>query len=132
MGTGSLPFGNHVRTMYWTGCAKSGLWAMAKDELRRVSHLTQQSLSFYRESAFPTPVNVEETIDSVLVIYEKRIEAKGIFLTRRYRPDGATSRTYPGELRRYLRHCSTILRKLRGRYFGTFSSVATNQGMSFV
>jgi two-component system CheB/CheR fusion protein len=80
--------------------------AMAEDELRRVSHLTQQSLSFYRESTFPTPVNVEETIDSVLNIYEKRIEAKGILVTRRHRSDGATIRNYSGELRQVF---STLL-----------------------
>ena len=39
---------------------------MAENELRRVTHLTQQALSFYRESASPLPVNREETIDSVL------------------------------------------------------------------
>jgi len=73
--------------------------AMAESELRRLSHLTQQSLSFYRESVVPIPVNVEETIDSVLSIYEKRIEAKGILLTKRYQADGATIKTYPGEIR---------------------------------
>ena len=80
--------------------------AMAESELRRVTHLTQQSLSFYRESAFPTPVNVEQVIDSVLSIYDKRIEAKRIYVTRRYRLDGTTIRTYPGEIRQVF---STLL-----------------------
>ena len=73
--------------------------AMAESELRRVSHLTQQSLSFYRESASPAPVNIEETLDSVLSIYEKRIDAKEIHVVRRYQSDGATIKTYPGEIR---------------------------------
>ena len=80
--------------------------AMAGSELRRVSHLTQQSLSFYRESAVPTSVNVEEAIDSVLSIYGKRLETKKIRVTTRYRSDGATIKTYPGELRQVL---STLL-----------------------
>jgi signal transduction histidine kinase len=80
--------------------------AMAESELRRVSHLTQQSLSFYRESSSPIPVNVEETIDSVLSVYDKRIEAKGIRVTRRYQLDGTTIRTYPGEIRQVF---STLL-----------------------
>jgi two-component system, chemotaxis family, CheB/CheR fusion protein len=80
--------------------------SMAESELRRVSNLTQQSLSFYRESTAPTPVNVEKTIDSVLCIYEKPIEAKKIHLTRRYRSGGATIKTYPGELRQVF---STLL-----------------------
>jgi two-component system CheB/CheR fusion protein len=72
---------------------------MAESELRRVSHLTQQSLSFYRDSASPIPVNVEESLDSVLSIYEKRIDAKGIHVTRRYQSSGTTIKAYPGELR---------------------------------
>lgn len=80
--------------------------AMAENELRRVTHLTQQSLSFYRESTAPTPVNVEDTIDSVLGIYDKRIDAKRIHVMRRYQSDGATIRTYPGEIRQVF---STLL-----------------------
>ena len=80
--------------------------AMAESELRRVTHLTQQSLSFYRESAFPTPVNVEEVIDSVLTIYNKRVMAKGIKVTRRYRLNGFTIKTQPGEIRQVF---STLL-----------------------
>jgi len=80
--------------------------AMAESELRRLSHLTQQSLSFYRESIVPIPVNVEETIDSVLRIYEKRIESKGIRLTSRYQAGAATIKTYPGEIRQVF---STLL-----------------------
>jgi signal transduction histidine kinase len=80
--------------------------ATAESELRRVSHLTQQSLSFYRESTVPTPVNIEGIIDSVLSIYEKRIEAKGIHVRRRYRSGGATIKTYPGEIRQVF---STLL-----------------------
>lgn len=79
---------------------------MAENELRRVNHLTQQSLSFYRESAVPTFVDVEETIDAILGIYDKRLEDKRIHITRRYRSDGATIRAYPGELRQVF---STIL-----------------------
>lgn len=80
--------------------------AMAETELRRLSHLTQQSLSFYRESIVPIPVNVEETMDGVLGIYGKRIEANGIRVTRRYRSGGATIQTYPGEIRQVF---STLL-----------------------
>jgi two-component system, chemotaxis family, CheB/CheR fusion protein len=80
--------------------------AMAESELRRVNHLTQQSLSFYRESAFPTLVDLAGTIDSVLSIYDKRIEAKRIHVTRRYQSDGTAIRTYPGEIRQVF---STLL-----------------------
>jgi two-component system CheB/CheR fusion protein len=76
--------------------------AMAESELRRVNHLAQQALSFYRESAFPTSVNVEETIDGVLSIYEKRLEAKGIHVKKQYQLNDVTIRTYPGELRQVI------------------------------
>ena len=79
---------------------------MAENEVRRVTHLTQQSLSFYRESASPIPVNLEETIDNVLSIYDKRLEAKGIHVTKRYQLNGTTIRTYPGEIRQVF---STLL-----------------------
>ena len=73
--------------------------AMAENELRRVNHLTQQSLSFYRESTEPTAVSVEETIDSILTIYDKRLETKKIDVIRRYQSNGATIQNYPGEIR---------------------------------
>lgn len=82
------------------------LAAMAENELRRVSHLTQQSLSFYRESTAPTLVNVEEIIDSVLSTYDKRIGAKRIHVTKRYQSDGATITAYSGEVRQVF---STLL-----------------------
>jgi two-component system CheB/CheR fusion protein len=83
----------------------TGRWNFGEGQ-RRLSHLTQQSLSFYRESIVPIPVNIEETIDSVLSIYKKRIETKGIHITKRYRSDGATIKTHPGEIRQV---CSTLL-----------------------
>jgi signal transduction histidine kinase len=51
-------------------------------------------------------VNVEEVIDSVLSIYDKRVKAKGIQVTRRYRLDGTTIKTYPAEIRQVF---STLL-----------------------
>ena len=73
--------------------------AMAESELRRVSHLTQQSLSFYRDSAEPTAVNVEQTIDGILSIYKQRLEAKNIHVTRSYQSNDATIHSFPGEVR---------------------------------
>jgi two-component system CheB/CheR fusion protein len=76
-----------------------GYAAMAESELLRVSHLTQQSLSFYRESTSPISVNLDEMIESILTIFNKRIEAKRIHLTSRYQSGGTTIKTYPGEIR---------------------------------
>ena len=52
------------------------------------------------------PVNVEEMIDSVLSIYDKRTQAKGIHVTRRYQLDGTTIKTHSGEIRQVF---STLL-----------------------
>ncbi len=71
---------------------------MAAEELARVTDLTCQSLSFFREVAEPKAVNVEETLESVLKVYGKRVEAKGITVIKQYRSN-ETIVSYPGEIR---------------------------------
>jgi two-component system, chemotaxis family, CheB/CheR fusion protein len=78
---------------------------MASDELGRVAHLTRQSLSFYREAISPTAVSVEEVLENVLNLYRRKLAAKQIAVTRRYRLNG-TIRSYPGEIRQVF---STLL-----------------------
>jgi two-component system, chemotaxis family, CheB/CheR fusion protein len=78
---------------------------LAKRELGRVVHLVRQSLGFYRESAFPTDLNLEEVLESVLNLYKKQIEAKHLVFTKRYRVDGVMQ-SYPGEIRQMF---STLL-----------------------
>jgi len=72
---------------------------MAREELNRVSHLTRQSLAFYRESISPTAVNVEEMVESVVEVYAKRIASKNITVTKQYESNGAAITSYPGEIR---------------------------------
>jgi two-component system CheB/CheR fusion protein len=72
---------------------------MAREELNRVSHLTRQSLAFYRDSISPTAVNVEEMVESVVKVYAKRIGAKNITVTKQYIANGAGIISYPGEIR---------------------------------
>jgi PAS domain S-box-containing protein len=79
---------------------------MADEELSRVTHLTQQSLGFYRESIFPTTVNLEEVLDSIFNLYAKRMNAKNIVITKQYLSDNATINSYPGEIRQVF---STLL-----------------------
>jgi two-component system, chemotaxis family, CheB/CheR fusion protein len=83
-----------------------GYAATAEDELRRVVHLTQQSLSFYRESIYPVAVDLDTVLDGVLDLYAKRLHSKGIAITKRIRSDGASINSYPGEIRQVL---STLL-----------------------
>jgi two-component system CheB/CheR fusion protein len=78
---------------------EQGYARMAEDELRQVAHLTQQSLSFYRESTYPVAVNLEEVLDSVINIYVKRLKTKDITVAKQYRSEAMTIHSYPGEIR---------------------------------
>ncbi len=51
---------------------------MAEQELERVSHITRQTLGFYRDSSEPGPVQVRSVIESVLKLYENKIHSKSI------------------------------------------------------
>lgn len=72
--------------------------ALAEQELQRASHITRQTLSFYRESTRPIPVSLPEVIDSVLELQQRNIQTAGITLQKRYRSDGVIY-GYPVELR---------------------------------
>jgi PAS domain S-box-containing protein len=59
---------------------------MAEDELARVSHVTRQTLGFYRESTFPDKVEVSALVDSVLKLYANKISNKNITVERSFTP----------------------------------------------
>jgi PAS domain S-box-containing protein len=73
--------------------------AQAEDELKRISHLTRQSLSFYRETASPAPVNLQETVEGVLSIFAKRAKAKKVTVKTRFRLEGTLINSFAGEIR---------------------------------
>jgi signal transduction histidine kinase len=52
--------------------------AMAEEELARVSHITRQTLGFYRDSARPADVDVSEVVRSVLRLYDNNLKSKSI------------------------------------------------------
>lgn len=72
---------------------------MATEELGRVTHLAQQSLAFYRESASAIAVNVEDIVEDILQIFHKRIAIKKIVVRKVYQTDGAIIVSHPGEIR---------------------------------
>lgn len=80
--------------------------AMAAEELDRVTHLTRQSLSFYKEVSSPAAVNVEEVIESVMNLYARRVQVKKIEVIQRYLSDATIIHSYPGEIRQVI---STLL-----------------------
>lgn len=71
---------------------------LAEQELQRVSHITKQTLSFYRESKQPIPVSLCELIESVLELQARRIQVNRVEVDRRYTTAGVVH-GYPVELR---------------------------------
>jgi PAS domain S-box-containing protein len=57
---------------------------MAEQELQRVSHITRQTLSFYRESKQPIAVNLAELLDDVLELQGRALTAARIQIRKRY------------------------------------------------
>jgi PAS domain S-box-containing protein len=57
---------------------------VAEQELQRVSHITRQTLSFYRESKQPIPVNLPELLDDVVELQERALTSSRIRLSKRY------------------------------------------------
>jgi two-component system CheB/CheR fusion protein len=66
------------------GAAKSYA-AQALEEVGRVSHITQQTLKFYRQSTAPSSVQIAEILDSLLVLYNEKLLANNISVHRQYR-----------------------------------------------
>lgn len=72
--------------------------ALAEQELQRVSHITRQTLSFYRESKTPIAVMLTELLDDVLGLQERQVLNSHIALRKRYFAPG-TVHGFPVELR---------------------------------
>jgi len=51
---------------------------MAEHELERVSHITRQTLGFYRESSVPGRVEIRALIENILRLYSSKLKAKAI------------------------------------------------------
>jgi PAS domain S-box-containing protein len=55
---------------------------MADEELARVTHLTKQTLGFYREAGAPEQIDIGALIEGVLNIYQSRLRTKQITVVR--------------------------------------------------
>jgi len=71
---------------------------MAEQELQRVSHITRQTLSFYRESKQPISVVVPELLEDVLGLQERALRNNRIELRKKYM-SASLVRGFPVELR---------------------------------
>lgn len=71
---------------------------MAQTELDRVSQITIQTLRFHRASTRPIQVDVEELIETVLMLLDSRMRDQRIEIVRQYRTH-PTLLAHDGELR---------------------------------
>jgi PAS domain S-box-containing protein len=71
---------------------------MAEQELQRVSHITRQTLSFYRESKQPISVLVPELLEDVLGLQERALKTNHIAVRKKYL-SASLVRGFPVELR---------------------------------
>jgi len=51
---------------------------LVEQELARVSHITRQTLGFYRESTSPSSVHIPTLVESVLTLYSNKLQVKQI------------------------------------------------------
>ncbi|MGH9590906.1 MAG: sensor histidine kinase [Terracidiphilus sp.] len=61
--------------------------ALAEHEARRISEITQQTLRFYRQSTLPSRAAMSELLDSVLSLYQGRLNSLRIQVERKYQRD---------------------------------------------
>jgi PAS domain S-box-containing protein len=73
----------------------------ADQELRRVAHIAQQTLGFYRDNSKAAELPVAELIADVLTIYERKIAYKSLRVERKTEP-GLRITTVGGELKQVL------------------------------
>ena len=72
--------------------------SLAEQELQRVSHITRQTLTFYRESKTPIAVSVTELLNDVIGVQESQLQSIRITVEKRYLSTCAIH-GFPGELR---------------------------------
>jgi PAS domain S-box-containing protein len=73
----------------------------ADEELRRVAHITQQTLGFYRDNSQPVVLVIADVIQDVLTVYERKFQYKALNIEQRIEP-GLILNTVQGELKQIL------------------------------
>ena len=72
--------------------------AMAEYEVKRIAEITQQTLRFYRQPTQPGRVTLGDLLDSVLTLYQSRINALDLQIVRDY-DSKITLFCFAGEIR---------------------------------
>jgi PAS domain S-box-containing protein len=82
---------------------------MAEDELKRIAHITRQTLGFYSETSAPVRTSLDGLIDSALTLLNSRIRSREAHIIRR-----GVARLHltvvPGELRQVC--CNLLVNSL--------------------
>ncbi len=78
-----------------------GFAAQAEAELARVANIVTQTLRFHRQNTAAAPVSLEETLPSLLDIYDTRFRQRGITIRRRLWPT-PPALLFEGDLRQVL------------------------------
>jgi PAS domain S-box-containing protein len=96
-----------VGNLIWLAKATSGVpqeavshLQFAEQELERVSHITRQTLGFYRESGTLDAVEISELVESVLKLFDNKLKSKKIRVQKRLQQCEVSGRT--GELRQLI------------------------------
>jgi two-component system, NtrC family, sensor kinase len=71
---------------------------IADQELARVARITSQTLGFYREPQQSVPLRIQQVLDDVLELQERRIQLNGITLEKDYHRCGEVM-GFPAELK---------------------------------
>ena len=71
---------------------------MGEEEMLRLSHITRQTLGFYRESKHPVDVSIAQLLDDILELQSRRMEFNQIVVDRRYSSQGMVQ-GFPVELK---------------------------------
>jgi PAS domain S-box-containing protein len=71
---------------------------LGEEELLRVSHITRQTLGFYRESKDPVEVSLPQLLDDILDLQSRRLEFGNVELDKKYQTNGVLQ-GFPVELK---------------------------------
>jgi signal transduction histidine kinase len=60
---------------------------VADEELARVAQITKRTLGFYRETATPGIVKLSALLDDLLILFNRKLEAKNLIVKKQYRDE---------------------------------------------
>jgi signal transduction histidine kinase len=60
---------------------------LADQELARVAQITKRTLGFYRETATPCAVKLSALLDDLLILFNRKLEAKNLSVKKQYRDE---------------------------------------------